>query len=215
MKSWIPYVLPMSCILLMSGLGAWYFYSKFSVILEVSRHEQRENPLIQAPIAVQAGSSSDHVVEKLKSFFGDAKKVVPKASKEREKPEASIALHGVLMGSGERKAAAIMSLDGGKQRIYYAGDLLADGLKLVSVQDQEVLVTGADGLKSVRLERSSGGGQDTPPTDHIAQSPSIKEGEEKERSRIPSRVVQGGAGTQTDISEKLNRLKSLARGEQK
>jgi len=128
----------------MSGLGAWYFYSKLSVIFGVSHYEQKATPIIQAPIAVQADYSSDHVVEKLKSFFGDAKKIVPKASKERKKPEASIALHGVLVASDERKAVATISLDGGKQWIYYAGDLLADGLKLVSVQDKEVIVTGTD-----------------------------------------------------------------------
>ncbi|WP_160328348.1 type II secretion system protein N [Pseudomonas sp. EpS/L25] len=213
MKPRAPYVLPMSCVLLMSGLGAWYVYSKISVILTISQYEKKASSPTQAPIAIQAGSPSEQSIGRLKGFFGDAKKVLPKAPK--EKSNTSIALHGVLAGSAEGKAAAIISLNGDRQRIYYAGDFLTDGLKLVSVQDKEVLVTDADGLRSVRLERTKGGDQGTLPVDRIIQSPSTKEVETKETARMPGSVEQGFSGVQPEIAEKLSRLKSLAHGEQK
>jgi len=215
MKSWAPYVLPMSCILLMSGAGAWYFYSKISLILTVSQYEKKANSLIQAPVAIQASPPSEQSIGRIKGFFGDAKKVLPKAPKEKEKSDTSIALHGVLVGSAEGKAAAIISLNGDKQRIYYAGDFLTDGLKLVSVQGKEVLVTDTGGLRSVRLERTKGGDQGTLPVDRIIQSPSTKEVETKETARMPGSVEQGFSGVQPEIAEKLSRLKSLAHGEQK
>jgi len=215
MKPWAPYVLPMFCILLMSGVGAWYFYSKISLILIVSQYEKKASSPTQAPIAIQAGSPSEQTIGSLKGFFGDAKKFLPKAPKEKEKPDTSITLHGVLVGSDEGKAAAIISLNGEKQRIYYAGDFLTAGLKLVSVQDKEVLITDADGLKAVRLERARGGDQDTLPVDRIIQSASTKEIESKETARMPGSVGQGFSGVQPDIAGKLSRLKSLAHGEQK
>jgi len=215
MKPWAPYVLPMSCVLLMSGLGAWYVYSKISVIFTISQYEKKASSPVQAPIAIQAGSPSEQAIGRLKGFFGDAKKALPKAPKEKEKSDTSIALHGVFAGSAEGKAAAIISLNGDRQRIYYAGDFLTDGIKLVSVQDKEVLVTDAEGLRSVRLERTKGGDQGTLPVDRIIQSPSTKEVETKETARMPGSVEQRFSGVQPEIAEKLSRLKSLAHGEQK
>lgn len=216
MKAWASYVLPTSCLLLMAGCGAWYFYSKINVLLDATRFDKHETLPSQAVKSIQDKPAIDQEIGKLKGLFGSPKSIPPKVVKEKEKPDFAIALHGVFAGSGQRKAAAVISSNGGKQRIYYAGDSLTDELQLVSVQEKEILVKDASGLRSVRLEQKLDGNKAFPaPVDHPVQDSLKKEISLNEAAFDSSPPMKGGWSPDKDVSGKLSRLKSLAHEERK
>jgi len=217
MKACASYVLPVSCLLLMAGYGGWYFYSKINVLLDVTHLDKSESMPSQIVSAAQYKPAIDPNVGGLKDLFGNPKSALPKKIvKEKEKPELAIVLHGVFTGAGERKAAAVISSNGGKQRIYYAGDSVTDELELVSVQEKEVLIKDANGLRSMRLEQKLDGDKAfSAPVDPLVQDSLRKEIVTNQAAPEYNPLTKGGGSPDKDVSGKLSRLKSLAHEERK
>lgn len=216
MKAWASYALPVSCLLLLSGGSGWYFYSKINVLLDVARLTKAENVQGRKANIAQNQQAIDQDLNKLKFLFGNPKSNSSKVVEIAKRPELAVALYGVFAGSGERKSAAIVSFNGGRQRIYYEGDALAEELKLVSVQDKEILIKDASGLRSVRLEQKlDGDSASVAPPGHLVKESSRKELSKKDAAPDPGSSVKGGWGSDKDVSGRLSRLKSLAHEERK
>lgn len=169
------------------GLRYWFWQQGLNV-----RASLKPQSIVQTPQPHKTDFS------KLSILFGDAKE--SQAKSVRQVQESSLPLKLVasyLAGGGQ--AAAVFATGGEEQKLYFAGDKIQPGVELVAVEARRVLIKRNGVLENVSLEEEKTG-----------LEPVTARAEAGDKPVVPPKAEPA---SREQLAEKLNRLRSLARGE--
>lgn len=182
----VPLVLLM--ILALNAFDYWQWRQSFDQSIEAAAL------LVEPPVH---GRQLDY--DRVGALFGETV-VIPEEPKVM-KSALALKLKASYVAGQRGRSAAVISSSEVNHKLYYQGEQIMPGVELVAVQARRVLIKRNGALESISLEEVTSDAQRVAPVIATTQPPR------------PARDSIADASPAESMTEKLNRLRSLARGE--
>lgn len=182
----VPFVL--LTILGLNALDYWQWRQSFEESLEESAL------LVEPPVR---GRQLDYA--RVGALFGESVVVAPEPKV--MKSALALKLQASYVAGQRGRSAAVISSSESNHKLYYQGEQIMPGVELVAVQARRVLIKRNGALESISLEDSKAAAES------MGQALVVSQPVRPERESLAEALPA------ESMTEKLNRLRSLARGE--